>query len=88
MPYKTNQEIDEEFAKEFGHWGEIWNGKCGDVGGMTVQDFIHQIRKEDMESLEECVKENKIGYIGFQYRYGKEALTDILKILSHLKETI
>ena len=43
--------------------------------------IIHQAIAEERAGVVELIKESKKGYAGTQYRYGKEALDDLLTSL-------
>jgi hypothetical protein len=96
MPYKTNQEIDERIDAHKRILNEDnpqyvmgWNAALE-----ILKPEIHQIRREDIESLEKEIKskmkEVKTVPIEGQYTdYGKWlAYGDVVIILTHLKETI
>lgn len=48
-----NKEWQERFDKEFGHLGELWNGKKASKDELTVKAFIQNLLDEGRKKWEE-----------------------------------
>jgi hypothetical protein len=65
---KTNDLIEEkkkEFEKEFGHHGEIWNGKKFARDGIEAKDFLSQSLLQIAEAAREESYQSFIDNLGY-----------------------
>ena len=57
-PQEQSWEI--EFEKEFGHLGELWNGKKGTQEELEVKSFIRSLLQTQRAEILDKIKNNEI----------------------------
>jgi len=74
----TIEDWEKQFDKEFGHWGEIWNGKRCSKDELEMKDFIHSLL---LQQKKQTIKEAYTKAIDLFSAYKNEPMTGNVVIL-------